>query len=155
MNPVDGEVPFVLLGGANEVTAQLGPRRLRGHVLGLDDLEVRTYADRVATTLQKIEQATLTVDVVVGEVELGEPGAGQGQVVLCRVPRDQQVLHDPVDLGAHQGQIPRVDRGEGPVPKVHNALVARVVQPLAVDKGRGPFVVLGLDLHGTQLATVG
>src|SRR5680860_1782147 len=86
------------LGGTDEVAAQLGSGRLRGLVLGLEDLDVRTDPSSVAATLQEIEEATFTVDVVVGKIELGDPGTGQRQVVLGRVPRDQLVLDDPVDL---------------------------------------------------------
>src|SRR5665647_2310061 len=133
---------------------QLGSGRLWGKVLGFEDLDVRTDAGSVSATLQQIEEATLAVDVVVGKIELGDPGTGQRQVVLGGVPRDQLVLDDPVDLRAHQSKVPCVDRDERPVPQIQDALVAQVIQPLAVDERRGPFVVLGLDLYGAQLATV-
>src|SRR5665648_1301054 len=68
MDPVDGEVPFVLLGCTDEDATQLGPRRLRRHCLGLEDLRVRADTGSVAMTLQEIEQATLPIDVVVGPV---------------------------------------------------------------------------------------
>ena len=38
-------------------------------------------------TLQEIEQPTLTIDIVVGQIELRDPGAGQAQrTVLCKDP---------------------------------------------------------------------
>src|SRR5580704_5450426 len=40
VHPVDGEVAPLLLGPADELTAQLGPRRLRRHRLGLEDVDV-------------------------------------------------------------------------------------------------------------------
>src|ERR1700750_2593178 len=41
VHPVDGEVAPLLLGPADELAAQLGPRRLRGNRLGLEDGDVR------------------------------------------------------------------------------------------------------------------
>src|SRR5260370_21435002 len=40
VHPVDGEVAPLLLGPADEFTAQLGPRRLRRDRLGLEDVDV-------------------------------------------------------------------------------------------------------------------
>src|SRR5450759_3359209 len=105
-------------------------------------------------TLQEIEQPTFTIDIVVGQIELRDPGAGQAQRVLCRIPGDQQVLDDPVDLGSYQGEVPRADRYEGPLPQVQDGFVDRVVQTFPVDELRGTFEVLVLDLQRTQLTTI-
>src|SRR5260370_25566617 len=40
VNPVDGEITPLLLGPADELAAQLRPRRLRRHGLGLEDVDV-------------------------------------------------------------------------------------------------------------------
>src|SRR6476661_10513216 len=40
VNPVDGEVAPLLLGPADELAAELGPRRLRRAPLGLEDVAV-------------------------------------------------------------------------------------------------------------------
>src|SRR6476469_2163731 len=40
VNPVDGEVAPLLLGPADELAAELGPRRLRRDRLGLEDVDV-------------------------------------------------------------------------------------------------------------------
>src|SRR5665811_2190591 len=106
-------------------------------------------------SLHEVEQTALTIDVVVGQIELGDPGAGQAQSVFRRIAGDQQVLDDPVDLGAHQGEVPRADSQESSLPQVQDGFVDRVVQALAVNEIHGALEVLVLDLKRAQLTAIG
>ncbi len=94
------------------------------------------------------------MDVVVGEVELSDPRAGQRQVVLGPVALDELVLGDPVDLPVHQGQVPGLHRCQGATPQLEHAR-DRGVPPALGDEVHGFGVVLPLDLQGTGLAAVG
>src|SRR6478609_7009765 len=52
VHPVDGEVAPALLGLADELPAQPGPGGLRGHRLGLEDLEVAGHPRHQAALLE-------------------------------------------------------------------------------------------------------
>ena len=76
----------MFLGCADEVATKLGSGGLRRHGLGLEDLRVSTDTSSIAVALQKIEQAALAVDVVVGQIELGDSWAGQAQPMFGGIP---------------------------------------------------------------------
>src|SRR5271165_1079659 len=154
VHPVDGEVTPLLLGPADELTAQLGPRRLRRDRLGLEDVNVARGPLHRPGPLQQVVQAAAAVHVVVGQVELGHPRRGQRQVVPGPVALDQLVLGDPVDLPRDLVQVPGLDRGERPLPHLKDPLADRVE---AVLEGEvlGPVQVLVLDVQGAHLAPVG
>ena len=120
VHPVDGVVVAALLGGADEVAAQLGPGGLRRHRLGPEDRRVGGHPRRQPTLLQQGEQPAAPPDVVVGQVELGDPVVGQAQPVLGRVAVQQPELDRPVDLGVHQGQLVLGDRPQRPLPQVQH-----------------------------------
>src|ERR1700722_5247363 len=98
VDPVDGEGAPLRLGPADELAAQLGPRRLRRDRLGLEDVDVAGRPLHGPGPLQQVVQAAAAVHVVIGQVELGHPRRGQRQVVPGPVALDQLVLGDPVDL---------------------------------------------------------
>ena len=60
------------------------------------------------------------MDVVVGQVELGDPRVAERQVVLGAVALDQLVLDHPVDLAVDQAQVVGLDRLEGALPQVEH-----------------------------------
>jgi hypothetical protein len=64
---------------------------------------------------------------VVGEVELGDPGRGQGQPVAFPVPLEKPVLDDPVDLTVDQAQVVGLDGLEATLPEVEGLLDERRV----------------------------
>src|ERR1700730_2502426 len=76
MHPVDGEIAPLLLGPADKLAAQLGPRRLRRDRLGLEDVDVAGRPLHRPGPLQQVVQAAAAVHVVVGQVELGHPRRG-------------------------------------------------------------------------------
>ena len=82
VHPVDGEVTTVLLGGPDEVAAQLGAGGLRRAHLGLEDLRVGDDPRDQATPLEQVEQPSASVDVVVGEVDLGQPRGSRSSPCL-------------------------------------------------------------------------
>src|SRR4029077_15323897 len=57
VHPVDGEVAPLLLGPADELAAQLGPRRLRRDRLGLEDVDVAGRPLHRPGPLQQVVQA--------------------------------------------------------------------------------------------------
>ena len=71
MHPVDGEVPMTLLGSPDEIPAELRPGRLRGHRLGLVDVQIADDSPGQPASLQKHEQTPLPRNIVVSEVQLG------------------------------------------------------------------------------------
>src|ERR1700746_2188010 len=81
VHPVDGEVAPLLLGPADELAAQPGPRRLRRDRLGLEDVDVAGRPLHRPGPLQQVVQAAAAVHGVVSQVELGHPWRGQRQVV--------------------------------------------------------------------------
>ena len=88
VHPVDGEVAAALLGARMN-----SPRRRARVVCGGTDLASKifrslvTRVDRPALLEQVVEAAT-AVDVVVGEVELGDPRVAERQAVLRAVALD-------------------------------------------------------------------
>src|SRR3954451_4030731 len=74
VHPVDGEVPPALLGALDEVAAQPGTRGLRRDRLGLEDRQLVGHARDGAALLEQVVEPALAVDVVVGQIELGNPG---------------------------------------------------------------------------------
>src|SRR5918992_2177073 len=109
VHPVHREVAPCGLGGGDEVAAQLGPGGLRRGVLGRLDLAVVGDAVDHALALQQVEQPAPAADVVVGEVELGDPRAGEVEPVAGPVPLDEPVLDGPVDLAVDQRQVLALD----------------------------------------------
>ena len=91
MHPVDGEVAALLLRVPDELAAQPGPGGLRRRLLGLEDLQVAGDPVDLPALLQQVVEAAAAADVVVGEVELGDPRVRQRQVVLGPVALDQLV----------------------------------------------------------------
>ena len=77
VDPVDGVVVASLLGGADEVAAQLGPRGLRGDRLGPEDRGIVGDPGRLAARLQDREDPPAPPDVVVGQIQLGDPRIGE------------------------------------------------------------------------------
>ena len=73
MHPVDGEVATLLLGALDEVATQSCPRRLRRNGLGLEDAQVGRDPVDDALALEQVVEAATAADVVVGEVDLGDP----------------------------------------------------------------------------------
>src|ERR1700761_4679746 len=57
VDPVDGEVPALLLGAADELAAELGAGGLRGNRLGLEDVDVTGRAFHRPGLLQQVVQA--------------------------------------------------------------------------------------------------
>ena len=84
VHPVDGEVAAALLGPLDELAAQPGPGGLRRHRLGLEDLQVVGHPGDRAALLEQVVEPAAAVDVVVGEVELGDPRVAERQAVLAR-----------------------------------------------------------------------
>src|SRR6476620_6741851 len=81
VDPVDGKVAPLLLGPADELAAELGPRRLRRDRLGLEDVDVAGRPLHRPGPLQQVVQAAAAVHVVVGQVELGPRRRGRREVV--------------------------------------------------------------------------
>src|SRR5690606_27181374 len=121
-DPVDGEVPALLLGPPDEVAAQPRPGGLRRHRLALEDLEVVADPGGLPPLLEQVVQTTTPVDVVVGEVYLRDPRIRHGHVVLGPVPLDELVLHDPVDLGADAVEVLLLDGVQGAAPQLQHLL---------------------------------
>src|SRR6476661_69219 len=155
VHPVHGEVAAVSLGGPDEVAAQLGSRRLRRADLRLEDLDVGGDARRSTVSLEQVEEPAPTVDVVVGEVDLLDPGVREGESVLGPVALDEAVLDDPVDLGVDGVEVTGPDGVEGPAPEVDDLFGVRAVHALAVDELDGLVEVLTLHVQSRQLASVG
>ena len=86
----------------------------RRHGLRLEDVDVtRGPLDR-AVALQLVVQATAPVDVMVGQIGLGDLRRGQGQVMDRPVSLDELVLDGPVDLPRDGAKVPRPDRFQRP-----------------------------------------
>src|SRR5699024_5826467 len=73
VHPVDGEITALFLGTADELSTQTCPGRLGRYRLGLEDLQIVDDTVHLAAPLHQVEQPAVTMDVVVGEVELGHP----------------------------------------------------------------------------------
>ncbi len=122
VDPVDGEVATALLRAPDEVAAQLGPGRLRRHGRRLEDLDVGGDPLDEPPPGEQVVQAAVAVDVVVGEVEPGDPRRGQRQVVLGPVALDEPVLDDPVDLAVDQPEVAGRDGAQAALPQVEDPL---------------------------------
>src|SRR3954447_25737438 len=72
MDPVDGEVPPLLLSPFDEVASEPGASGLRGDGLGLEDAQVAGDPVDGALALEQVVETATAVDVVVGEVDLGD-----------------------------------------------------------------------------------
>ena len=103
---------------------------------------------------QQVVEPAAAVDVVVGEVELGDPRRGQGQAVPGPVALDQLVLGGPVDLPVDQRQVAGGDRVQRAPPQLDHPLGHRVAAA-PVDEVRGLLVVLALDVQRGRLPAVG
>ena len=98
--------------------------------------------------LQQVEEPAAAVDVVVGEVELGDPRVLQRQAVLGAVALDELVLDDPVDLGVDQARGRRTRRrSQRALPQVEDLLVDRVARrPSRSTNAAALLEVLALDV---------
>src|SRR5690606_11149254 len=132
--PVDGEVPPALLSALDELPAQPGAGRLRRDGLGLEDLEVPGDPLDRSATLEEVVETAVAADIVVGQIELGDPRVAQRQPVLGAVALDETPLDHPVDLPLDQGQIVGLDRLEGALPQVEGPLDDRGVQLASLDE---------------------
>ena len=108
--------------------------------------------DRVGA-LQLVVQATAPVDVVIGQVGLGDLRRRQGQVMGCPVPLDELVLDDPVDLPRDGVEVPCPDRVQRPLPQSEDARADRVRAAVA---GEVPRLgqVLALDVERARSPAV-
>src|SRR5580704_4883379 len=141
VHPVNGEVTPLLLRPADELTTQLGPGRLRRNRLSLENVQVPGDPVHGAVALEQVVQAPAAAHVVVGQVQLSDPGRGQRQGMPGPVPLDQLVLGHPVDLPGDQVQVARLDRPQRPLPRLQHPLADRV-EPAGVGEVLGPVQVL-------------
>ncbi len=130
VHPVDRVVAPGVLRRGDELAAQPGPGGLRRHRHRLDGLLVGDHPRGPALGDQQRVQAATGADIVVGQVQLGDPRVGEVQVVLRRVGIDQLLLDDPVDLGVDGGEVLRLDGQQGALPQVEHPLGDRVVAAL-------------------------
>src|SRR6478609_2640594 len=137
VHPVDGEVAPTLLGLADELATQPRPGGLRRHRLRAEDLEVGGDPGDGPALLEQVVEAAAAVDVVVGEVELGDPRVAQRQAVLGAVALDQLPLDDPVDLAVDEAQVVGLDGLEAALPEVEGLLDERGGDLAAVDERAG------------------
>src|SRR5581483_6419386 len=127
---------------------------LRRRVDGLFDLLVGGQPRRQALALQQVEHAAASLDVVVGEVQLGDLGVGELEVVAVLVALEQLALDDPVDFGVDLREILGFDRVELTPPQVDDLLDLRVgLAGLQVVDGAG--VVLALNVERAGLPATG
>src|ERR1700691_3284431 len=126
MYPVDGEVAPLLLGPADELAAQLRPGVLRRDGLGLENVQVPGDPVYGAVALEQVVQAPVAAYVVIGQVQLSDPGRRKRQVMPGPVPLDQLVFGDPVDLPGDLVEAPGLDRAECPLPHLQHPLAVRV-----------------------------
>src|SRR3954447_15003799 len=154
VHPVDGEVAALLLGAADELTAQPRPGRLRRHVLRLEDPRLVGHPVDLAVALEQVVEPAPAADVVIGEVHLGDAGVRERKVALGAVALDEAELGGPVDLAVDEAEVLGVDRLEHPAPELEHLPVHRA-EALPVDVLRGARVVLGLDLQRRHLPAVG
>ena len=106
--------------------AMKSPRSLARVVCGgasFASLDLAVVGDPLdhALALQQVEQAAAAADVVVGQVQLGDAGAGQVQVVALAVALDEPVLDRPVDLAVDQRQVLGLDGVQRAAPQVEHA----------------------------------
>src|SRR5271166_5502632 len=154
MYPVDSKVTPRRLGRADELTAQPGAGGLRRMVDRLRDVLVGGDTRRQALALQQIEDTAPPLDVVIGQIELGDLRVGQLHVVAVLVALEQLALDHPVDLGVHLGEILALDGVELTAPQVDDLLDLRVGLPaLQVFDGAG--VVLPLNVQRAGLTATG
>src|ERR1019366_482950 len=71
-----------LLRAPDELAAQPGPRGLRRHRLRFENIEGAGDPGHRAAPLKQVIQASAAVHVVVGEIELGDSGCGERQLLL-------------------------------------------------------------------------
>src|SRR4051812_24881197 len=154
MDPVDGEVASLLLSPFDEVASEPGARGLRGDGLRLEDAQVTGDAVDGALALEQVVEAAAAVDVVVGEVDLGDARRRQRQVVLCAVALDQLVLGHPVDLALDLVEVAGVDGLERALPQVEDTFCCGV-RTATLHEVTGLGEVLELDLESACLAAVG
>ena len=134
----------------DEVTPELGPRALRWHGLGREDLHVAGDPSHGATMLEEVVQAPRARDVVVGEIELSDAGTRQGEVVLGHVALEESELDHPVDLTLDGRVITGVDCGHRAGPQVDHTRVdaLRILeQASSLCEVPNPVEILGLDLE--------
>src|SRR4029450_2461899 len=114
VDPVDRVVALALLGPADELAPEAGPGGLRRGLDRLvDGLVGGDPLDHVAL-LQPVEQPALAVDVVVLQVDEGDLGVAERQVVLGAVGLDQLVLDHPVALAVELEGVGLEGPGAGP-----------------------------------------
>src|SRR6478609_2574861 len=132
VHPVDRVVALALLGLADELAPQAGPCGLRRGVDGIVDLGVVADPFDHAATLHLVEEAAITVDVVVLQIEQRHPRMVQREVVLLAVGLDEAVLDHPVGLAVETERV-LLDLGEGVLPHVEGLLLdRREIAPLGV-----------------------
>ena len=139
----------------DEVPSQLGSCCLRRHLFCLEHLGIVSDASCEAFALQQIEQSSLTTDVVIREIELGNAHVIEREIMLLHVALEQSLLDHPVDFGLHTAEVLRLDGLEGALPQVHDAIDHGVgSQVPAINVLRHLLEVLRLHLQGGHLATV-
>ncbi len=86
-------------------------------------------ARRQTLALQQVEDTPTALDVVVGQVQLGDLRVGQLHVVAVLVALEQLALDHPVDLGVDLGEVLALDGVELAAPQVDDLLDLRVGLP--------------------------
>ena len=120
------------------------PRSRARVVCGGTDLASKIFRSVVTRAtapalLEQVVEPAAAVDVVVGEVELGDPGVAERQPVLGAVAVDQLPLDDPVDLALDQAEVVGLDRLEAALPQVEGPLDDRRARSRGGRRSRGPW----------------
>ena len=153
MDPVDGVITSAFFSSTNELSTKTSPSGLGWCIYGSSNLRIGTDPFDQSLFLEPIEQAAISVNVVVLQVDQRHPSIGHRQVITCPVLLDQVIFDDPVDLGI---QLERIvgDGGQAVLPHVQRLLFHRA-EFMVLGKPQGPLEVLALDLQCRRLAAIG
>ncbi|SLC89572.1 Uncharacterised protein [Mycobacteroides abscessus subsp. massiliense] len=118
------------------------------------DLLVGGDAGGQAFALQQIEDAPAPLNVVIGQVQLGDLRIGQFHVVAVLVALEKLALDHPVDLGVDLREILAFNGIKGAAPELDD-LLDLLVGFAGVQMLDGTRVVLALDVQRAGLPSSG
>ncbi|MCB1247339.1 MAG: sigma 54-interacting transcriptional regulator, partial [Acidimicrobiia bacterium] len=153
VDPVDGEVAALLLGGSDELSTKPRSRGGRRRQHRPRNRLVGDHPVHQTGSFELVEQTAVAVHVVIIEIDECEPCTGQRKVVACPVSVDQVVLGDPVHFSGQRHRV-LLEPCQQVLPHRHGAF------DLRTHTGRPgvpqhTFEVLPLDVEGAELAAVG